>query len=547
MQSTYASIESLAAIVQEKDRKLTAALSEYEDLTKQFEIHYALIVQRDSTIQQLQLQLESSANELQASESRARITTQLITRSSDRLTSLEKRIEELKLRLHDLNGEILTIQFETEKLRESKPVITCPVDECEIRALREALTDAERRKSMTLELVSDVKNESELTLDSLKDQHDSQRMEVESKLKTFQGRRNEFLAAIRGIERQTRERIDQIDISRRELEESFESKGGTETEISELKTDLRGIDLEVSALEQQAEEERGAEEQRRSILQTIKQKLDERSQITDGDLTQAEAILETQKRENAKLVSQLHTWNEKVEKLATEIGALESGMTRKPDILLILESEKGKLNKLFRKKARKQLKAQKRLDEEQQRIESQIRQQTQATDELAAGVSRCVQEARKRAEFAHSEKKKIKAALLEIAQLEGERTALKEKEQNKGRVFELPPPKPQQQAKTIVKSPRKTTNVNIEEVDALTSQLERYNADVTDAQTEMEQLKREADDIQNQMQRWAVENGQLEKEAAGYDGVKKYLETLRATAKPQQVVQQPAKGRAKKP
>jgi prefoldin subunit 5 len=70
---------------------------------------------------------------------------------------------------------------------------------------------------------------------------------------------------------------------------------------------------------------------------------------------------------------------------------------------------------------------------------------------------------------------------------------------------------------------------------------------MTDAQAEMEQLKREADEIQNQMQRWAVENRQLEKEAAGYDGVKKYLETLRATAKPQQVVQQPAKGRANKP
>jgi predicted nucleic acid-binding Zn-ribbon protein len=59
--------------------------------------------------------------------------------------------------------------------------------------------------------------------------------------------------------------------------------------------------------------------------------------------------------------------------------------------------------------------------------------------------------------------------------------------------------------KLIVKSLRKTSKGKVAEVDALTSQLEKDNADMAGAQTEMEQLKREADAIQNQTQPRAVE------------------------------------------
>jgi hypothetical protein len=103
------------------------------------------------------------------------------------------------------------------------------------------------------------------------------------------------------------------------------------------------------------------------------------------------------------------------------------------------------LNKFVKKKARKQLKAQKRLDEEQQRIESEIQQQRQVAISWPREFLRCVPEAREQAEFAHLEKK-TKAVIFEITQLDSERTALREKEreeQSEVQPLERPVPNPQ--------------------------------------------------------------------------------------------------------
>jgi chromosome segregation ATPase len=538
MQFTHASIENLAAIVQEKDQKLIQITSEYEDLTKQFELHYDIIVERDATIQQMQVQLEASTNEWHASESRAKITTQMITRSSDRLTLLEKRNEELKKSIHDINGEILTIQFETEKLREVRPVVLCTVNPEELDALRTELADAERRRDMALELVAEIKNESEITIDSTHDHQDAEQREIESKIREFTGRRNELLSAIRGIERQTRERIEQIDSSRRDVEETLEVKSEIEIEVETIRVELREIELETAALETKAEEERKTEEQRRILLQTIKQKLDERNEITDTDLSRAETLLETQQHEISKLASILTALNGNVEKLSLEIEESESGMKRKPDIEQFLQSEKTKLDRLFRTKARKQLKAQQKLEIEQKATDAQIEKQRAANEQQAEVISRCIQETRKRCEFIRNERKKAKLIAGEKTEIQKEIEALKEKEREEEEqlhAFEPPPviqtiPPPRRPP--VASSPKKAKPGMEAEILLLEREMEKYDRVMENAKTDIGKLQEECDEITSSVAQLKKENAELAGVLKEFTPVKLYWEKLRASQLP---------------
>jgi chromosome segregation ATPase len=540
MEFVQASIENLAAIVQEKEQKLATITSDYEDLTKQIELHYNMIVDRDATIQQLQLQLESSTNEWESSESRAKITTQLISRASDRLTNLEKRNEILKTKIHDLNGEILTIQFETEKLKEVRPLVLCTVNPAELDSLRESLADAEHRRELALELVAEIKNESEGTIDSTRDHNEAEKREIESKLQQFNARRNELLSAIRGIERQMRDRLEQIDSSHRELEENFEMKSESEIEIHKLKTDLREIELEVVSLEANAEEERKVEDQRRTILQTIKQKLDERNEVTDTDLSRAESLLEIQRREITKLGSNLASWNEKVERLAIEIEEIESGLKRKPNLQQIIESEKGKFQRVFASIARKQLKIQQRLEIEQKALDVQIENQKKTNEQLSVGIERCIQETRKRSEFARNEKRKSKLIVMEMEELRKEIANLREKEKQEEEEHQIhpfePPPviqtiKPPPIVPPIVHSPRKVKKGIETDIRLLEQEFEMYDKKMNNAKLEIEQLQMESDRIGSAVKQFRSENASLQAELGEFAAIKVYWEKLRASQK----------------
>jgi chromosome segregation ATPase len=542
MQLAQASIEGLMAIMRDKDAKLSECRADCQDLLRQFEVNYEMIQKRDENIEQLRLQIESYTAELEATQSRSRLTTQAITRASDRLTTLEKRAEDLKKKIHLIHGELLTVQFETEKLREVKPLIVSTVDPNEVQELRVSLADAERRRAMTLNLIADIKNESQVTIDSLSDEYEEERKVLQIKVNEYGNRRSELLAAIRGIEREMRDQIDRIEMARRELEDTFETKSGAETEISSLKNDIREIDVEIAGLDSQAEEARKAEEQRRSILQTIKQKMDERSKITDEDILRAQSVLENQKREISKLSQSLEAWNERLETASSQIDELESGMKRKPNIGEYLESEKAKLDRMFTKRARKELRTQQRISGEQSTIELQITQQRSVIDVLVNAINKCVQDARRRSEFAHQERKKGKLISVQIQGLEGELEGLRQKEDPVIPESIIPRPAPAAlkrkappplQISHFKSSPvSKRPQINLHEVENLSEQLERYHAEMEEGQKEMQRLKADADGIAKDIEKFTAEGLQLKRDLSSFEDVRQYLVSLKSQAVP---------------
>lgn len=72
-------------------------------------------------------------------------------------------------------------------------------------------------------------------------------------------------------------------------------------------------------LEEVTAEERKGDEDRRAIIRAIKQKIDERIELTEGHISQARAILETQKKEIKKLRVALDGQNERIETMQAQM------------------------------------------------------------------------------------------------------------------------------------------------------------------------------------------------------------------------------------
>ena len=530
--------------MREKEAKLAAVQSSYQELANEFETHYEMIVKRDATIEQLRVQISSAIGEKEDAEARARMNTQLLSRSSDRLTTLEKRDEEVKAKIRDVKSEILKIQFETAKLAEAKLTVEPEITEDELAELRERLADAEQRKNLTFQLVASINDESRAQVGRVQEQTESELNATRGKHRDLGSRRNELLAAIRGAERKMRDEIEQLDVARKEIEASFEAKTGNESEISELKAELRSIEAGLASLEAATAEERKQDEDRRAIVQTIKQKIDERSAVTEGDLAQARAILETQKKEIRKLQSSLEKQNEKLENMQAQIDEEEHNMSQKPDLEFMMEQDKQKLNQAFAKKARKQLKAQQTLESQQKQIDVQLTKQRRSIEQLAETISKCVNESKKRAEFAKKEKKKSKLVGIEIKQLEGELSGLEQKDndtieipmpevsqpavQPNALVRPIPPPPP---LKTVSTTRTSKPTVNLAEVEELTRQLDECNDQMEARQHEMETLKNEQLAIEREIGYLTAENQNLRQELSGYDDLSAYFNQLKISAK----------------
>lgn len=521
--------------MREKEAKLAEVKSSYQELTQEFEVHYDMIVKRDSAIEKLHIQLSSAISEREAAESRANLNTQMLTRASERLTNLEKRDEEIKSKLRDIKAEILKIQFETAKVAEAKPVYQQEVSEDELFELRERLDDSSKRKSMTFEIVASINDESRAQISHVQEQNSAELASTQAHLKDLTVRRNELLSAIRACERKMRDEIEQIETQRVDVEETFEQIRG-DPEITEIKAELRSLEDDIVNLEAQAEEERAADEQRRSIVQTIKQKLDDRTSITEGDLAKARAILETQKREIEKLAESLEGETARVEALNEEVEIAERGMENKPDFEYMLEQDKQKLNQLFTKKARKQLKAQQRLEEEQKQLDVQIAQQRRSIEQFSETINRCVAEARKRAEFGRSQKKKSKLASIEIKALEGELEGLKQKEDD---IIDIPMPDfgiPHRPTHTVITSPpkpapskrRASESIDLAEVENLTNQVEKYSQKMDEMRLEMESLVNEEESINAKLISLNNENSALKQDLASFEEIQTYFRMLKA-------------------
>ena len=530
--------------MREKEAKLASVQSSYQELANEFETHYEMIVKRDATIEQLRVQISSAIGEKEDAEARARMNTQLLSRSSDRLTTLEKRDEEVKAKIRDVKSEILKIQFETAKLAETKLTVEPEITEDELAELRERLADAEQRKNLTFQLVASINDESRAQVGRVQEQTESELNTTRAKHRDLGARRNELLAAIRGAERKMRDEIEQLDVARKEIEASFEAKTGKESEISELKAELRSIEAGLASLEAATAEERKQDEDRRAIVQTIKQKIDERSAVTEGDLAQARAILETQKKEIRKLQSSLEKQNEKLENMQAQIDEDEHNMSQKPDLEFMMEQDKQKLNQAFAKKARKQLKAQQTLESQQKQIDVQLTKQRRSIEQLAETINKCVNESKKRAEFAKKEKKKSKLVGIEIKQLEGELDGLEQKDNDtidipmpevsqpvvkpNALVRPVPPPPP---LKTVSKTRTSKPTVNLAEVEELTRQLDECNDQMEARQREMETLKNEQLAIEREIGYLTAENQNLRQELSGYDDLSAYFNQLKISAK----------------
>ena len=525
--------------MREKEAKLAEVQSSYQELTNEFETHYEMIVKRDATIEQLRVQISSSIAEKEAAESRARLSAQLLSRSSDRLTTLEKRDEEVKTKIRDLKAEILKIQFETAKVAETKLTVDPEITEDELAELRERLADAEQRKNLTFQLVAGINDESRAQVSHVQEQTESELNATRMRHRDLTTRKNELLTAVRGAERKMRDEIEQLEASRKEIEASFEAKSGKDAEITELRGELRRIEADLTHLEEITAEERKTDEERRVIVQTIKQKLDERSAVTGGDLSQARAILETQKKEMSKIQTALERENERIEALQAQIDEEERGMTQKPDFGMMMEQDKQKLNQSFAKKARKQLKAQQTLESQQKQIEVQLTKQRRSIEQLSETINKCVNESRKRMEFAKKEKKKSKLVAIEIKKLEGELDGLEKKEDDS---IQIPMPTMTPPAQTnAIKRPGKTPPplevpskpqkapppVNLAEVEDLTRQLDLCNDQMEARQEEMEVLKSEQLVIEREVGRLTVENQKLKQELQGYDELAAYFKQLK--------------------
>jgi hypothetical protein len=321
------------------------------------------------------------------------------------------------------------------------------------------------------------------------------------------------------------------------IEEYSHPNGYAEGVIAKMKKKSTALDAEISSLEAEVEEGQKTEDERRVFIQTIKQRLDIRCETAESDLAEARTLIQTRKLECKHLEAELKKVLARAEDLEDLIDREARGIDSKPDFRAILETDKLKLNKSFAKKARKQLIAQKKLEQEQTAITIEINKQRKKNEELVGAVTRCTQESRKRAEFSRKQRKRSKLMGVELRSLESvlSKTELSDDDKE----IEFPEPAVIERPRSNVVYPpriespkREKRKVNLDEIERLATELEGLHSIFEKGQKEMEALKAEEDGLKEEMEALGMENGQLVRDLARFDEVKTFWEALSARVKP---------------
>lgn len=113
-------LDNLAAVLREKENKINALNSEYKDLQREFETNYEIVTKRDQLIAKLNGNINVLLTEIEATKSRSRLTLQYLNQTSEKVTSLEKRDQEIQEKMHATKGHLLKVQFEIAKLKETQ-------------------------------------------------------------------------------------------------------------------------------------------------------------------------------------------------------------------------------------------------------------------------------------------------------------------------------------------------------------------------------------------------------------------------------------------
>jgi chromosome segregation ATPase len=540
--------------LQTKDSKIAELSSQFKDLVREFQFHYEKLMGQDAFIKQLRIQGESVRSEQDAIEYRCALNNQSAARSMDRISSLQKQEESFKQKIYNVKGLLMGLELERNKLRNTKISNPSTSNESEIIALREQLSNLRQRKAMALQLVQNVEKECQVQVMKAGEETEQAKSKAEQTSEIYKTRSNELRSAIRTIERNLSNDLLEIENSRiailREYESESKLEGRLEATIAKMKGKLHGLESEIAGLESEAEQERAVEEDRRFFIQNIKERLDERSRSAQSDMDRLRSLVSTGKLELRQLASELASVKSRVVGLDEQIEDVATGMDRKPDFQAILETDKIQLNRVFAKKARKQLVAQKKIECQQAAITGQINRQRKRNEELIAAITKCTQESRKRAEFSRKQRKRSKLIGVELKSLEAELAVFERDgliaDDNFGsrdsprldigfgaqRNARAPPPL--LPVSPMSRKPKKSPNARVDliEIDRLTTELQNLRVVFDNEQKEMGVLCAEEEELMAELERLSMENQRLTRDLTSFDEVKTYWQTLNASVKP---------------
>ncbi|OHS99471.1 hypothetical protein TRFO_08421 [Tritrichomonas foetus] len=548
-------LESLASALREKENKLQKLRKDYSDLEDEFQTNYDFIIKRDAKIEELKGILGAKDSEMNFVNTRIKQSQDELNHYSERITTFQKKIDDLLKSTSMINKEITQIQFNTTRLKETKlPVMQIPESKETLDKLNATHSDLLKRKDMIFNIVNDIYNQSTLSSNETRTKYQREVELTYTKLQEYDNVHESLLNAIRSVEQQTHDALNQIEIQKQQINDQYNVTDESKIQITQMKQLLSEIDKEIDSLLVEQKEGQETDLQRQEFYQTQAQRLTKLEKDLKEKISNFKVTIHTQKVEIQKLQNKFEAQRNKNDECKSVLDQILCGF-QKPNFQQVLYEEKEKLNDKFARCTKKQLRAQQKLKDQQSNLDDQIEKQKQLNLRLTESINQIVAESRKRTEIVNRERKRSKLISLEIKSAEGELSALREynsfekeppikipmpelptppsqePKQNQDHLIsrnkppppiQIPSPPTRQQKQSFTKPKPKPKKDDTAQILQLTQQLEQIADKMNQAKVEMQQLKEKETSIQRDIIMLREENNQLRKSVENYDEIKRY-------------------------
>jgi len=501
---------------------------------------------------QLQTQIEAFNTELESSKSEISTNSFLLEKATERQAILEAKSLQIGDNIRNIKAEILKCEFQIAKLKETAPEIPEPSNDSEIQQLKAQAADADDRLMKVSELVDQVHEE--CTSQIMKVEEET-RIEIETmtkELDTLKVRNSELNSSLRVVESSMRESIDNLEYQKKQIESQGTSIKVNDDQMLSLKSQINKVEEEILKIDNQIKEKLEIEKMKREELDRIKKEIQTKTETYENRISKSKSSLKIQYKEMKHLEKKVDELNNRNGELKKIIDDANVGRMQRPNYSQMLKEEKEKMEKEFLEMIRIEQEKQESIIEKQKEMDKIIFEKKNNIEQFSYKITKCAQEARKRAELSHQERKKIKLLKTQMKTLESELEELRNETLNQSSVIHLSPKKGDN-AKKIIPPPIKTQDLpqirlpspssekKLNVIKELSDEMEELDQQLSNSQKEIESLQFEEDELSKEIKRLKDENHSMEESLQNFDDIIQFHSSLKRNAVDMSSIPKPKK------